>query len=313
MRYFPLRFFPEKTHFDFIGHRWFGFMLTIIGMTFSAYFMTTRGLNYGIDFTGGLLLETRAEQTVDLAKMRGLFGDGKFGEVSLQELGSDKDVMIRVKLEKDANQAKMTQEIQTMLKEHGYELEYRKVDYVGPTVGQEMIEKGALAMGLAVLGIMAYLWFRFEWQYGAGGVLALLHDLIMMLGFYAFTQYEFGLSSVAAVLTILGYSINDSVVIYDRIRENLRKYRKMPLIDLLNLSLNETLSRTILTVVTTFLAVLSLVLVGGEVIRSFSACVLFGLIVGTHSSIYVSATVLIYLRLRNTDEAPSKSTLVEAR
>ena len=312
MRYFPLRFFPDKTNFDFMGHRWWGFGLTLLGVLLSVFFLTTRGLNFGIDFSGGLLIETRSEQAVDLAPLRELFSDGKFGEVSLQNLGDPRDVMIRIKVTDQTDQVAMTKEIQQMLKDHGHAVEYRKVDYVGPTVGNEMIHKGAMAMALSMLGIMAYLWFRFEWQYGVGGLISLVHDFILMLGFYAFTQYEVSLSSIAAILTVLGYSINDSVVIYDRVRENLRKYKKMPIVELLNMSMNDTLSRTILTVVTTFLAVLALVLVGGEVIRSFSACVLFGLIVGTYSSIYVSACTLIYLNLRN-DEPKTTAAAITSR
>lgn len=305
MRLFPLRLVPSDTKYDFIGKRWIGFAITLIGIAASLGMIATKGLNFGIDFTGGLLLEVRAEQPIDLHPMRALFADGQYGEVSLQNVGDPRDVLIRVKLEKDANQVALTKAIQDKLSSNGYNLEYRKVDYVGPTVGQELIHKGALAMALALGGIMAYLWFRFEWQYGLGGMLALIHDLILMLGFYAFTQFEFGLTSIAAVLTILGYSINDSVVIYDRIRENLRKFKKMPLPDLLNLSMNETLGRTILTVMTTFLSVLALVLLGGEVIRGFSLSILFGLIIGTYSSIYVSGAGLIYLRLRPTAEPAS--------
>ncbi len=306
MRLFPLRLVPHDTTYDFIGKRWIGFTITLIGIAASLGMLATKGLNFGIDFTGGLLLEVRGEQPIDLHAMRTLFADGTYGEVSLQQVGDPRDVLIRVKLAGDADQVALTRAIQGKLAEGGQKLEYRKVDYVGPTVGQELIHKGALAMGLALAGIMAYLWFRFEWQYGLGGMMALIHDLILMLGFYAFTQFEFGLTSIAAVLTILGYSINDSVVIYDRIRENLRKFKKMPLPQLLNLSMNETLGRTILTVMTTFLSVLALVILGGEVIRGFSLSILFGLIIGTYSSIYVSAAGLIYLRLRPASEtAPS--------
>jgi preprotein translocase subunit SecF len=303
MRYFPLRFLPDKTNFDFMGHRWWGFGLTALGIALSFFFLATKGLNFGIDFTGGLLLETRSEKSADLSAMRGLFSDGRFGEVSLQTMGDPRDVMIRVKVSDDTDQVKMTQEIQQMLADKGYKLEYRKVDYVGPTIGNEMIYKGSMAMFFSILGIMIYLWVRFEWQYGVGGMLSLVHDMILLMGFYAFTQYEFSLASIAAVLTVVGYSINDSVVIYDRIRENARKYKKMSLMNLLNLSMNETLSRTILTMATTTLAILALVLVGGEVIRGFSVCMLFGLVVGTYSSIYVSACTLIYLNLRSGNTA----------
>ncbi len=295
------RYLPAKTRFDFIGKRWLGFVFSFVMSALAIFFIVDRGLNLGIDFAGGLLLEVRAEEAVDLAKMRELLGAQNFGEVTLQEMGDNKNVMIRVKADEKTNQSQLTKTIQQVLQDGGFAtLEYRKIDYVGPTVGKEMLRDGGLAMGLALLGIMGYVWFRFEWQFSVGGMLALLHDALMVVGFYAFTGYEFGLTAVAAVLTILGYSINDSVVIYDRVRENLRKFKKMPLDELINLSMNETLSRTILTVMTTFLAVLALVLLGGEVIRGFSSAILFGLVVGTYSSIYVSSAILIYLNLRST-------------
>lgn len=307
------KFLPEKSRFDFIGKRWIGFAFSLFMSLIAIISIADKGLNWGIDFAGGLLLEVRDEQPIDLAKMRGLFGTDTFGEVTLQHMGQAQDVMIRVKVEDDANQAALTNKVQAVLKEGGFEnLEYRRVDFVGPTVGQEMIEGGSIAVLLSVLGIMAYVWFRFEWQFSLGGALALLHDGLMVMGFYAFTQFEFGLASIAAVLTILGYSINDSVVIYDRIRENLRKYKKMPVEELLNLSLNETLSRTILTVLTTFLAVLALVIFGGEVIRGFSAAILFGLVVGTYSSVYVSGAILIYLNLRNKSAITSEEPISNA-
>jgi preprotein translocase SecF subunit len=177
-------------------------------------------------------------------------------------------------------------------------IDYRNIEFVGPTVGQELIRSGVLATVFACLAIMAYVWFRFEWQFGVGTLLALAHDTIMVIGFYALTRFDFGLNAVAAILTIIGYSMNDSVVIYDRIRENMRRYKKMPFADLLNKSMNETLARTILTSSTTLLAALALAIFGGDVIRGFSWSLVFGIVVGTYSSIYISAPTLIYLRIR---------------
>ena len=177
-------------------------------------------------------------------------------------------------------------------------VEYRRIDYVGPKVGGELIKGGVIALLLSFASIMGYIWIRFEWQYGIGGIVALIHDVWLTIGFFSLTQLDFDLSSVAAILTIIGYSINDSVVIYDRIRENLRKYKKMAISELLNLSINETLSRTILTVSTVLVAVLTLILVGGEVIKSFSLSTFFGILIGTYSSIYISAPILIFLNLR---------------
>jgi preprotein translocase subunit SecF len=182
-------------------------------------------------------------------------------------------------------------------------VDYRKIDYVGPTIGGELIENGIWAVMLSFASIMIYVWFRFEWQYGVGAIAALVHDSIMILGFFAITQLEFGLTAIAAILTIIGYSINDSVVIYDRIRENMRRFKKMSVFDLLNISINDTLSRTVLTASTTLLAALALLVFGGDVIKSFSAAMVFGVIIGTYSSIYISAPALIYLHLRPDPEA----------
>jgi preprotein translocase subunit SecF len=253
----------------------------------------------GIDFTGGMLMEVRTEQAADLAAMRESLDGQEFGEISLQYFGSDRDVSIRIQTGAEQEQGAVVDQVKRILSEAMPGIEYRKIDYVGPTVGKELIRGGVYAVLLSFLGIMLYMWFRFEWQYGLGGILALVHDSIMMLGFFAVTRFEFGLVAVAAILTIVGYSINDSVVIYDRIRENMRKYKKMPVFDMLNISINETLSRTVLTASTTLLAALALALFGGEVIRGFSWAMVFGVIVGTYSSIYISAPTLIYLRLRD--------------
>ncbi len=300
-QFFPLKLVPEKTNINFMGQKWLGFCLSIVLVLGSFVSMGVRGFNYGIDFSGGILMEARMEQAPDLAKMRNLLTELAIGDISLQNFGTEKDVMIRVgsKAEDDKEQMRTVEQIKTLLaKEFPGGIEYRKIDYVGPQVGKELIWSGTLAMLLAFLGIMVYVWVRFEWQYGVGALCALLHDAILTLGFLSITHLEFNLTSVAAVLTIIGYSINDSVVIYDRIRENSRKYKKMAMNEVLNVSMNETLSRTILTVTTVLLTTLALVLWGGEVLRSFSLAMLFGLMVGTYSSVYISAPVLIYLKLR---------------
>ena len=296
---FPIRFLPDNSKIDFIGKRWVGFAITIALIALSFFFLATKGLNLGIDFTGGIMMDVRSESAPDLSKMREALDGKGLGEVSLQNAGDPRNVLIRIQMKESADQSKVVEAVKALLKEGGFDkLEYRQIDYVGPTVGQELMRDGFLAMLLSFAAIMGYLWFRFELQYGLGGILALVHDGILTLGFFSVTGFEFGLPSIAAILTILGYSINDSVVIYDRIRENMRKYKKMPIAELLNLSLNETLSRTIMTVMTTLLAVLALYLFGGEVIHGFSASILFGIVIGTFSSIYISAPVLIYLNIR---------------
>jgi preprotein translocase subunit SecF len=303
----PLRILPHKTHFDFMGRRWIGFIVSIALTLLSLGTVAVKGFNLGIDFTGGILMEIHTEQPADLAKMRSALDSERFGEVSLQNIGSDQDVMIRVQAGKDDEQVKLTEQIKHAISESvPGTVDYRKIDFVGPTVGEELIQGGIIAVLLSFFSIMCYVWFRFEWQYGIGAIIALIHDAIMILGFFAITRFEFGLTAVAAILTIVGYSINDTVVIYDRIRENMRRFKKMPIFDLLNESINDTLSRTILTASTTLLAALALALFGGPVIEGFSWAMVFGVIVGTYSSIYISAPTLIYLNIRANEQTQVK-------
>jgi preprotein translocase subunit SecF len=224
-------------------------------------------------------------------------------DASLQAVGADgRQVMIRLKPQGDENQNQVATTVRTTLDAgYGAPIEYLRTDYVGPQVGGELIRGSFMALSLAMLAMACYLWFRFEWQYGAGGILALIHDAILTVGFYSVTQIEFNLTSVAAVLTVIGYSINDSVVIYDRIRENLRKYKVKPVGEVLNLACNETLARTFLTGGTVIMALLGLLIFGGDVLFGFSAAMIFGVVVGTYSSIYVSATILIYMNLRRSE------------
>lgn len=300
-----LKLFPNKPTFNFMGKRWYGFAFSIAFTLLSLGLVFTKGLNLGIDFTGGILMEIETPKTADLSLMRESLSGQGFGEVSLQNIGDDKNVMIRIQVSENDEQAKITQHVKAILAEKlGEGIDYRKIDYVGPTVGSELVQSGVIAILLSFASIMMYVWFRFEWQYGLGAILALIHDAIMVVGFFALTRFEFGLTAIAAILTIVGYSINDSVVIYDRIRENMRKFKKMAVFDLLNLSVNETLSRTILTASTTLLAALALAIFGGEVIKGFSWAMVFGVIVGTYSSIYISAPTLIYLKIRESESEP---------
>jgi len=310
MAMFPLRFFKDEPTFRFMDKRWMGFIFSAILIIASIFILSTRGLNWGIDFTGGILMEVRTDAPADLGKMRELFPAEEFGEVTLQHFGDEQEVMIRLEMDENANQAEAIANIKNALSKSSYKIEYRKTDYVGPTVGKELIQAGILSLGLAVFAILLYIWFRFEWQFGLGAVVALLHDGIITLGFFSLTGYEFGLSSVAAILTILGYSINDSVVIFDRVREIRRKFKKMPLPDILDRSINLNLARTLLTSGTTLMALLALVVLGGEVMRGFAAAILFGVAIGTYSSVYIAVPVLIYFGLA--DEEPTDESEIEA-
>ncbi len=304
----PLQIFATRPNFDFMGKRWLGFIVSGLLTLGSIGLVFTQGLNLGIDFTGGILMEIQTQKPADLGKMREALSGHGFGEISLQNIGDDKNVMIRIQVSETDDQAKITSKVKELLAtSFGEGIDYRKIDYVGPTVGEELMVNGAIAVFLSFLSILVYVWFRFEWQYGFGAILALVHDAIMIIGFFAVTRFEFGLTAVAAILTIVGYSINDSVVIYDRIRENMRRYKKMPVFDLLNISINETLSRTILTASTTLLAALALALFGGEVIAGFSWAMVFGVIVGTYSSVYISAPTLLYLKIRTEGQEAAQS------
>lgn len=294
-----LTFVSAQPNFRFISARWAGFVISVLAIAATAFVLQTRGLNLGIDFAGGILMEVRTEADAELSAFRDTLNQPELGEVSLQHFGDKREVLIRIELPEESEQAERVAYIKELLNAAFPNLDYRKIDYVGPTVGQELIESGIWALTLALGGILIYVWLRFEWQFGVGAVLALLHDAFLILGFYAISGFDFGLTSIAAMLTVIGYSINDSVVIYDRIRENMRKYKKMPVEEVLNRSINDTLSRTVITAFTTLLAAAALTYFGGEVIRGFSAALLFGVAVGTYSSIFIAAPVLMYFNLRS--------------
>ncbi len=251
-----------------------------------------KGLNFGIDFAGGILIEARIAENVDVSSVRELL-TSQVKDVQIQNLDRE-NLLIRV-AKTDEEQSVAVKKIQEILGQNFSNIEYRKIDYVGPQVGSELIWKGFLALLMSFIFIMIYIWIRFDWQFGLGGIFALIHDAVLTLGFFSLSGLEFNLTSIAAILTIIGYSINDSVVIYDRIRENLRRYKKMNLAELINSSTNSTLSRTVLTSGVTLVSLLALMLFGGEALHSFSVATFVGIIIGTYSSIYISAPILIYL------------------
>ncbi len=296
-----LRYMPHEFRWDVVGTRFIWYVLTAILIVVSIGSIATRGFNLGIDFAGGILMEARAEQVVDVGKLRGELNGLGLGEINIINFGdTGKDITIRVPQQAggDAAQNVALKKIQENLGA-GYEI--RRTEVVGPKVGAELVISGALAVALAVITIAVYVWFRFEWQFALGTCLALCSDVITTLGVFSLFQMNFDLTTVAAVLTIAGYSVNDSIVVYDRVREMLRKYKKMPLPDLLNLSVNRVLPRTLLTVFTVFLTVIALLVFGGETLFGFSIAMLWGLFVGTFSSIRVGMPVLLYLDLRRDD------------
>ena len=294
MMFRGLDFLPHDTKIPFISLR----NMTLVG---SAFFMVAslvlffaQGLNYGIDFRGGTLIEVQTKDgPADVGKLRDQLGDLGLGDVSIQEFGSPQDVLIRV--EQQPGGEKAQQEVVSKIKGAlGDGVDYRRTEVVGPTVSEELKEQGTYAVLAAIFGVLLYIWFRFEWQFAVGAVVALVHDVVLTIGIFSLLGLEFNLPIVAALLTIVGYSLNDTVVVYDRIRENLRKYKKMALDELLNLSINQTLSRTILTSVTTLLALVSLFVFGTEVIKGFTFAMIWGVLIGTYSSIFIAAPLLLY-------------------
>lgn len=293
-----LRVVPDDTNFDFMWFRRYSFPFSAAVSILSILMFFILGLNYGIDFRGGTLIEVRAKQGVaDIADVRQLMTGLSLGEVQVQEFGQPTDMLIRLEQQKGGEQVQMeaNNRARTVL---GEKYDIRRVEVVGPQVSGELIQAGILAVLLSILAILIYLWFRFEWQFAIAGMIATLHDVVLTIGFFAILKLDFNLTSIAAILTIIGYSLNDTVVVFDRIRETLRRYKKMDISALLNLSLNQMLGRTILTALTAFLALVALAIFGGEVIRSFTLAMIWGVVVGVYSSIFIAAPVLIFMNLR---------------
>ena len=305
----------SNTKIDFMSIHNFALIFSIICIIGSIALVYFKGLNFGIDFAGGVLIEARFNEKPEISKIRELLSSS-IKDIQIQETKGQEtkgqetkgqettpnesekqngnyDILIRISKTSD-DQSSQIKKIQELLNQNYQNIEYRKVDFVGPQVGSELIFKGSLALALSFVFIMIYIWIRFDWQFGLGGIFALIHDTALTLGFFAITGLEFNLTSIASILTIIGYSINDSVVIYDRIRENLILNQKMDLTQLINSSTNSTLSRTILTSGTTLVSLLALILFGGDMLFSFSMATFFGILVGTYSSIYISAPILLY-------------------
>ncbi|CDX44836.1 Protein translocase subunit SecDF [Mesorhizobium sp. SOD10] len=294
----PVTFIPPGTKIPFMGIRRWTFALSSLLSVLSVIGFLTIDINYGIDFKGGSMIEVQAKQgNADLGDIRNRLSELNIGEIQVQQFGAPNDVLIRVGTQDAGENAEQTV-IDKVRGELQDQYDFRRVEVVGPTVSGELAKQGTIAMLIALVGILLYVWFRFEWQFAVGAIIATVHDVVMTIGFFVLTGLEFNQSSLAAILTIIGYSLNDTIVVYDRVREDLRKYKKMPLPQLLNNAINETLSRTTLTSVTTILALLALVLFGGEVIRSFTLAMLFGVVFGTYSSIFIAAPLLILFRLR---------------
>ena len=303
-----LRIVPDNTKFDFMRFRRISFPVSALMsiLAISLYFF--HGLNFGIDFKGGTLIEVQTKAgAADLANMRSTLGGLGLGEVQLQQFGAPNDVLIRIAEQPGGDEAQQ-QAVTKARSALGDAYDYRRVEVVGPRVSGELLSYGVIGLGLAILCILIYLWFRFEWQFALGAMIANVHDIVLTIGFMSVTQIDFDLTSIAALLTILGYSLNDTVVIYDRIREMLRRYKKMPMPELLNASVNQTLSRSVITHVTVSLALLALLLFGGQAIHSFTATMMFGVVlVGTYTSVFIASPILIYLGVGRGSDALTRA------
>ncbi|MEP2829046.1 protein translocase subunit SecF [Parvibaculum sp.] len=289
-----LKLIPDDTKISFTRWRYVAVGLSLAVMIAAVVLLFARGLNFGIDFEGGILIEIATEGPADIGNIRNELGGLGLGEVQIQQFGQPDNVLIRVQSPQGDDAEKASQAVVQQIKSAlGDGVEYRRVEVVGPQVSGELVQDGILAIVVSVALMLIYIWFRFEWQFSLGSVIALVHDVMATLALFCLLDMEFNLQSIAALLTIVGYSMNDTVIVFDRVRENLRKYKKMPLTELIDLSINQTLSRTVMTSGTTLLALLALFIFGGEVIRGFTFAMIFGIFIGTYSSIFIAAPVLL--------------------
>jgi len=291
-----LKIIKKNTDIKFMKIKKVTLIFSSILFLLSVAVVLFKGLNLGIDFTGGSLIEVRFNEKVNLNDLRNKMNKLDLGEVQLQTIGNENDIVIRVQkqAEDDNKQIKVINSIKDSLDDQS--VEYRRTEFVGPKVGSELVKAGVIAVVFSLIGILIYIWLRFQWNFALGAIIALVHDVILTLGFFSIFHFEFNLATVAAVLTIAGYSINDTVVIYDRIRETLRKYKQVSFDEVINISLNGTLSRTVTTSLTTLLALIALYIFGGIVISSFIIALIWGVIIGTYSSLYVASPILTYLK-----------------
>lgn len=310
-----LRLVPKETSFDFFKRwkMWLGISALMMVLGFTSFMI--QGLNFGIDFRGGTTIRTESAQPVDVAAYRGAIDALELGDVTITEVfdptfADDKHVvMIRIQAQdgEQAGTSTMIDDVLVALQAVSPDIAFESVESVGPKVSKELTQTAVLSVAAAIAAVLAYIWLRFEWQFALGAVAALVHDVILTIGVFSELQIKFDLAIIAALLTIVGYSLNDTVVVFDRVRENLRKYKKMSLAEVLNLSINGTLSRTVMTSVTTLLALVSLYVLGGDVIRGFVFAMIWGVIVGTYSSVFVASAILLYLGVKRDWSKPDKT------
>ena len=301
-----LRLAPENTKFGFMRFRRYSYPFSAVLSIVSVLMFVLVGMNFGIDFAGGTLMEVRAKTgDADLAQLRSLGEQTGLGHIEVQGFGNKTDATLRFGVQPggDVAQEAAVKRVQGALDD---KYEFRRVEVVGPRVSGELVQSGTIGVVASIFAVLLYLWFRFEWQFAVGAVIATMHDLLLTVGFFSVTHLEFNTTSIAAILTIVGYSLNEAVIVLDRIREVMRKYKRLSTAEMIDMSINAVLPRTIMTATTVFLALLALVLFGGEVIKSFSLAMMWGIFVGTYSSIFICSPILIYLGVRNEARVESK-------
>ncbi len=301
-----MEFFKIRKDIPFMRHALLFNVISLVTFLLAVFFLLTRGLNFGVDFTGGTVMEVHYAQPADLSRIRTTLGNLGLGEVPVQNFGSSHDVMIRLPAKHDAAQGKLSERVTEALKAADSSVEVRRVEFVGPQVGKELVENGGLALLFVSFGIVLYLWFRFEWKFGVAAIIANLHDVIIILGFFAMFQWEFSLTVLAAVLAVLGYSVNESVVVFDRVRENFRKMRKESVQQVIDNAITRTLSRTVITHGCTQLAVLSMLFFGGETLHYFALALTIGIMFGIYSSALVASPIVMWLGVSRADLMPVK-------
>lgn len=296
-----MRFLKQNLKIDFMGKRRVAIILSGVLLAIAIGSLLTKGLNFGIDFTGGTLIEVGYEGAADLENIRSSLADAGFDQARIQYFGTSRDVLIRIAPQEGKESAALSSKVLETLEKADSRVKMRRVEFVGPQVGEELTEKGGLAMIYALIGILIYIMVRFQWRFAPGAVAALIHDVLIIMGIFSLFQFDFDLTVLAALLAVIGYSLNDTIVVFDRIRENFRKIRKSTPVEVVNISLNQTISRTLITSVTTLIVLTALFVVGGEVIHAFSLALILGVIVGTYSSIYIASTATLALGVSKED------------
>ena len=293
-----IRWIKKDLRINFLRFKNFASLLSLLAIIFSLTFLFYKNLNFGIDFEGGTLIELQKNDDLSLSQIRGELSSLNIGDFQIQTFGSENNILIRIENSSSLISGADLTTSELITSKLGEGVTIKRTEIVGPKVSSELIQKGIIAIIIAVFLMLFYIWIRFEWQFSIGAVTALVHDVLITIGLFSFLQIEFNLSIIAALLTIIGYSMNDTVVVYDRIRENLRKYKQMPVLDLINQSLNDTMSRTLLTSVTTLLALFSLYFLGGEVLKGFTLAMIIGVFIGTYSSVFIASQIILYLNVK---------------